>query len=182
MPDLGGIRDQQLIILDNKKPENMPEMARFYKVDLMQPTADAMVADILQRERADTVVHLAFRSNPSRRSADAHELEVIGTLNLLNASAAAAVKHVVVRSTTMAYGAHPLNPNYLTEDHPLRAAKKLQVCAGQSRGGSAGTALCQAVQGNHNDVAAVCSHLGADSQQLCHSLFAASRITDVVGI
>jgi UDP-glucose 4-epimerase len=51
-----------------------------------------------------------------------HELQVIGTLHLLHACAAQQIETIVVRSSTMVYGAHPLNPNYLTEKHPLRGS------------------------------------------------------------
>jgi UDP-glucose 4-epimerase len=65
-------------------------------------------------------VHLAFFSNPQRDSGYAHELESIGTLNLLAAAAAAGVAHVVIRSFTAAYGARGQNPAFLTEDLPLK--------------------------------------------------------------
>lgn len=108
--------DASLVVIDIKRPADLLKENKFYKVDLTQPTADALLADILNREQADTVIHLAFLSNPSRNQTYAHELEVIGTLNLLHACAEVKLRKLVVRSTTMVYGAHPANPNFLTED------------------------------------------------------------------
>lgn len=112
--------DFTLVVVDVKRPQELAKEHKFYKVDLTQPTADAVLADIFKREQVDTVVHMAFMSNPSRNQTYAHELEVIGTLNLLHAAAEVKLRKLVVRSTTMVYGAHPSNPNFLTEDMPLK--------------------------------------------------------------
>ncbi len=109
-----------IVVMDIKRPKQLAKANKFYKVDLTQPTADALIADILDREQVDTVLHLAFQANPSRNSTFAHELEVIGTLNLLHAAARHKLRKLIVRSSTMVYGAHPSNPNFLTEDMPLR--------------------------------------------------------------
>jgi UDP-glucose 4-epimerase len=44
-------------------------------------------------------------------------------MHVLNASRRTNVRKVVMRSTTWLYGAHPTNPNFLTEGHALRARK-----------------------------------------------------------
>jgi UDP-glucose 4-epimerase len=44
-------------------------------------------------------------------------------MHVLNAARRASVRKIVLRSTTQLYGAHPGNPNFLTESHPLRARK-----------------------------------------------------------
>jgi UDP-glucose 4-epimerase len=92
-----------------------------YEVDLTQPTAEARLAEILAAERVDTLVHLAFLASPSHGSAWAHELESLGTMQLLVAARKAHVRKLVAWSQTLLYGAHPSNPNFLTEKHPLRA-------------------------------------------------------------
>ncbi len=115
--------DAPLVVLDIKRPKELEREHKFYKVDLTQPTADAQLADILEREQVDTVIHMAFLASPSRDSTHAHELEVIGTLNLLHACARHKLRKLIVRSTSMVYGAHPSNPNFLTEEAPLRAPR-----------------------------------------------------------
>jgi UDP-glucose 4-epimerase len=96
--------------------------ARWREVDLTEPASDQRLLDAFREEEVDTVVHLAFFTSPRKDTTYAHELESIGTLNLLAAAAAAGVRHVVLRSWTAVYGARGQNPNYLTEDMPLQPA------------------------------------------------------------
>jgi UDP-glucose 4-epimerase len=92
----------------------------FVKLDLTQPTVDDELATLLGREAVDTVVHGAFLSHPTHASEWAHELEDVGTMHVLNACAGISPRRVVMVSTTLVYGAHPHNPNFLTEDAELR--------------------------------------------------------------
>src|SRR5262249_61193651 len=69
-------------------------------VDFTEPASDRRLLELLREEEVDTVVHAAFFTNPRRDSGYAHELESIGTLNLLAAAAAAGVRRVVMRSFT----------------------------------------------------------------------------------
>ena len=98
----------------------MDDRVRFSRVDLTDPTADSQIAEILQRQRAEALVHTAFRSSPTADLEMDHELETIGSLHVMNACAAAKVRRLVVASSTMLYGPWPDNPNFLTEEHPLR--------------------------------------------------------------
>lgn len=91
----------------------------FIKMNLTLPAADALLAEKLKDLGAKTVVHCALKNNPSQNPADAHELEVIGTINILSAIKAAQVEKIVVCSTTMVYGASSKNPNYISETAPL---------------------------------------------------------------
>jgi UDP-glucose 4-epimerase len=95
-----------------------------YDVDLTQPVAEERIAEILAAERVDTVVHLAFLASPTHASAWAHELESVGTMHVLNACRRSEVKKLVLWSQTVLYGAHPTNPNFLSERHPLRARRE----------------------------------------------------------
>ncbi|MBI3932805.1 MAG: NAD-dependent epimerase/dehydratase family protein [Acidobacteria bacterium] len=89
-------------------------------VDFSHPASDQQVLDVFREEGIDKVVHAAFFTNPQRDWAYAHELESIGTLNLLAAAAAAGVGHVVMRSFTAVYGARGQNPSFVTEERPLQ--------------------------------------------------------------
>jgi UDP-glucose 4-epimerase len=93
---------------------------RHREVDFTQPASDQRLLDVFRDEQVDTVVHTAFFTNPRRDGTYAHELESIGTLNLLAAAAAAGVSHVVLRSFTAVYGARGENPQFLTEERPLQ--------------------------------------------------------------
>ncbi len=90
------------------------------RTDLTDPDTYMRLAELLERERVDVVVHAAFRRDPTPDVELDHELETIGSLHLFHACEAAKVRRVVVASSTMAYGARADNPNFLTEAHPLR--------------------------------------------------------------
>ncbi|HKJ25897.1 MAG TPA: NAD-dependent epimerase/dehydratase family protein, partial [Myxococcota bacterium] len=113
-------RGIRVIGLDVRRPYRIAEKIRFQRIDLTEPTADARLAELLARERVDTVLHAAFRAQPSANREIDHELETIGSLHVMNACAAAKVGRLVFASSTMLYGPWPDNPNFLTEDHPLR--------------------------------------------------------------
>ena len=116
-------RYYKVLAVDVRKPTFPLHKTQFHKVDLTLPTADAELATIFKREGVDTVVHAAFLSSPTHATAWAHELESIGSMHVLNAAAESQVHKLVVWSQTLVYGAHPLNPNFLTEDHELRGDK-----------------------------------------------------------
>ena len=116
-------RYYKVLAIDVRKPSFPLHKTQFHKVDLTLPTADADLAAILSREGVDTFVHAAFLSSPTHAAAWAHELESIGTMHVLNACAECQVHKFVLWSQTIVYGAHPLNPNFLTEEHPLRGAE-----------------------------------------------------------
>jgi UDP-glucose 4-epimerase len=113
-------RYAKILALDIRKPSFPLDKTTFYKVDLTLPSADADLAAILASEQVDTLLHAAFLSSPTHATAWAHELEDIGTMHVLNACAEAGVRKFVLSSTTLVYGPHPLNPNFLTEDHDLK--------------------------------------------------------------
>jgi len=115
-------RDPNLRILgiDRHRPTRMDERVRFFRIDLTDPTADNQLAEVFHRERAEALVHTAFRTNSTADLETDHELETIGSLHVMNACAAAKVRKLVVASSTMLYGPWPDNPNFLTEEHPLR--------------------------------------------------------------
>ncbi len=117
-------RVRRIVSIDVESPTTAGQKSRIYDVDLTQPTAEERVAEIFAAEGVDTLVHLGFLASPTYTTAWAHEFESVGTMHLLNASRRTQVRKVVMRSQVLLYGAHPTNPNYLTEKHPLRASRK----------------------------------------------------------
>ncbi len=111
----------RIVALDVVATSPAARKTRSYEVDLTQPTAESRVAEILGAERADTVAHLAFLASPTHATAWAHELESLGTMHVTVAARHAQVRKLILLSHTWLYGAHPSNPNFLTEEHPLRA-------------------------------------------------------------
>ncbi|MFA6034316.1 MAG: NAD-dependent epimerase/dehydratase family protein [Myxococcota bacterium] len=117
---------KKIVAIDIRQPPLHMERMQYHKLDLTQPFADAELVRILKDEKVDCVAHLAFIGNPVHNSQWVHELEVIGTLKVLNACAVAKVGKFVMWSLTMVYGAHPSNPNFLREDHAKRGAPGVQ--------------------------------------------------------
>jgi UDP-glucose 4-epimerase len=84
------------------------------------PGVDLVVADLLDPAvlsaavlGADGVVHLAALPSVSRSIADpgaTHDVNVTGTLNVLEACRSSSVNHVIVASSSSVYGANPILP------------------------------------------------------------------------
>jgi UDP-glucose 4-epimerase len=113
-------RYSRVLALDIRPPSVHGAKIEFIKLDLTQPTVDADLATLLQNNNVDTFVHGAFLSHPTHAAEWAHELEDVGTMHVLNACAGIEPRRFVMISTTLVYGAHPKNPNFLTEDAELR--------------------------------------------------------------
>ena len=118
-------RVRRLVLIDRHAPALPLRNTGFHGVDLTATLADVALAEILTRERVDTVIHAAFHDVPRWDQEASHELEVLGTRALFRAIADnvrrdGTVGHVIVLGTTQSYGAFPDNPQYLAEDAPLR--------------------------------------------------------------
>ncbi|MGH7297953.1 MAG: NAD-dependent epimerase/dehydratase family protein, partial [Polyangiaceae bacterium] len=109
----------RIVAIDAAGVPSAGDKTRSYDVDLTQPAAEVRVAEIFAAERVDAVAHLAFLAEPTHATAWAHELESVGTMHVTVAAKQAQVHKLVVWSQTWLYGAHPSNPNFLTEKHPL---------------------------------------------------------------
>ena len=119
--------ERPILVIDIQKPPVEDRRIRFHRVDFTEPTADATLAGILKKEGCETFIHAAYLTNPTHDPAYAHELEAIGTMHVLHAAAEAGVRKLIVAGTTMSYGALPSNPNFLTEEHPLRASAQVSL-------------------------------------------------------
>ncbi len=113
-------RWRKVIAIDDHPPAHAGARTEHRPIDLTQPAAGPELTELLKSEGVDTLVHLGIES-PTHATAWAHEVEVIGTMRVVEACQAASIRKVVAASTTLLYGARPDNPNFLTEDHPLRA-------------------------------------------------------------
>src|SRR5690242_6096689 len=115
-------RYAKVLALDVRPPAALRPggKTRHVTIDLTQPTIEAEIATLLEREQVDTVVHDAYLSHPTHAHEWAHELEDVGTMHVLNACAEVAPPRLVMVTTMMVYGPHPANPNFLTETAELR--------------------------------------------------------------
>jgi UDP-glucose 4-epimerase len=114
-----------VVAFDIAPPPATLQGVRHRMVDLTLPAADQRLLNAFVEEEVDTVFHSAFFTDPRRDTAYSHELESIGTLNVVAAAVAAKVKHFVQRSFTAVYGAKGQNPNFLTEEHTPRPDERL---------------------------------------------------------
>lgn len=110
---------EAIVVADVRAPTAFRPKTTFAQLDVRDK---AGVRALLERERPDCVVHLAFLLNPIHDEAAMYDVDVNGTQNVLEAASAAGVGQMLVTSSTTAYGAFADNPVPLTEDDPVRGA------------------------------------------------------------
>ena len=104
-----------IVGLDTEPPHIELERTEFVRVDENY----SILSRIVDAANIDTIIHtfLVVNSNrvPSRRM---HEINVIGTMNLFAAASAAGspVRRVVVKSSSMVYGASAKDPVWFKEE------------------------------------------------------------------
>ncbi len=109
--------------LDSRRPAQPVEGARFIEADIRDP----VIATLIPREEVDTVVHnqIVRRPGPGMSSRTMHDINVIGTLQLLTAcEGSPGIRTIVIRGSAGIYGAEPHAPQFFTEEmarlFPLR--------------------------------------------------------------
>jgi UDP-glucose 4-epimerase len=110
----------RIVVLDTLHPGTAGPKISFYSLDLTQPAVDARLSEVLQAEQVDTFVHLSPLESPIHATAWAHELERSGTMQVLHACHKRQISKLVVTSSTLVYGPHRENPNFLRESQTLR--------------------------------------------------------------
>lgn len=109
----------RVIGLDVEPPQPPVEGLDYVQADIRNP----LLADLLRVEKVDSICHLAFVHSDGRSEA-AFDYNVMGTMKVAGAAAAADVPNVILKSSTMVYGAHPHNSAFLHEDAPLRGSRR----------------------------------------------------------
>jgi UDP-glucose 4-epimerase len=85
---------------------------------------------IVRATQVDTIVHTFLETNSVNVPARVlHEINVIGTLNLLAAAgtAGSSVRQVVVKSSTHVYGAAETDPAWFSEDTPRKSPVRTRL-------------------------------------------------------
>lgn len=107
--------DVELVIgLDTDEPKVRLERTEYVRAD----ESYSILSRIVRATRVDTIAHTFMvvdsTQMPARRL---HEINVIGTMNLFAAASAvdSTVRKVVVKSSTLVYGATPRDPRWFTE-------------------------------------------------------------------
>jgi UDP-glucose 4-epimerase len=109
--------------LDERPPRARLERTEFLEADIRNP----IVTKLIPQARVDTVVHnkIVRRPGPGMSSRSAHDINVIGSLQLLAAcEKAETLRAIVVRGSAGVYGSEPAAPQFFTEEmarlYPLR--------------------------------------------------------------
>lgn len=114
-------RGFEVLIVDDLstgRKENIPQGARFFQMDIRSPQAAQLLAD----EKVELLVHHAAQMDVRRSVADPlfdADVNILGTLNLLESGRRSRLKQVIFASTGGAmYGEQEEFP--ATEAHPAR--------------------------------------------------------------
>jgi len=128
--------DLQVIIgLGTKDPVVPLQRAEFVRTD----QEHTILSRIVRATQVDTVVHTFLVMDSTRGPGrKLHDVNVIGTMNLLAAAGArdSPVRHVVMKSSTLVYGASAKDPNVFGEDtareHPPGSALEASLIEAES--------------------------------------------------
>jgi UDP-glucose 4-epimerase len=101
--------------IDLRKDPRVP--CDFHVMDIRDPSLTAF----LGQKQITHVVHLAAVLKDSGDRQRDYDIDVNGSRNVLDACVGAGVRHLTVTSSGAAYGYHPDNPEWIDEEHPLRA-------------------------------------------------------------
>jgi UDP-glucose 4-epimerase len=107
-----------VIGLDDKPPAEDIKGLDFIQADIRNP----LLTELLRQEAVDTVCHLAFIDS-TRPNEQAFDINVMGSMQVLAAAAAAGVRKIVLQSSTLVYGAQATNSAFLRENHPLNGSR-----------------------------------------------------------
>lgn len=115
-----------IVGLDRVEPTVRLERTEYVRTD----ESYSILSRIVKAARIDTIVHTFLVVDSTQmRSRTIHEINVIGTMNLFAAASApdSTVRNVVVKSSTLVYGADPRDPTWFTESSRRSAVPKSTV-------------------------------------------------------
>jgi UDP-glucose 4-epimerase len=109
--------------MDERPPRARLERMDFIEADIRNP----VIAKLIPQAEVDTIVHnkIIRRPGPGMSGRAAHDINVIGSLQLLAAcEKAPTLRAIVVRGSAGVYGSEPAAPQFFTEEmarrYPLR--------------------------------------------------------------
>jgi UDP-glucose 4-epimerase len=111
----GNPRVELVVGVDTRDPRLPLEKTEFVRAD----SSYSILQRIVRATQVDTILHTHLLVDSAANSGRAlHEVNVIGTMNLLAAAGAAgsSVRKVVVKSSTLVYGSNFADPFFFRED------------------------------------------------------------------
>jgi UDP-glucose 4-epimerase len=119
--------DVEVIVgLDTREPTVPLDRTEFVRTDHNY----SILSRIVRATQVDTILHTFLVVDSTRATASQlHEINVIGTMNLLAASGASesSVRHIVVKSSALVYGASWQDPAWFREEMPRVGPAKSRV-------------------------------------------------------
>src|SRR5438477_8355974 len=115
-----------IVGLDTQEPRVELERTEYVRAD----QSYSILARIVRATQVDTILHTFLVVDSTRMSGRSlHEVNVIGTMNLLAAAAAAdsSVRHIVVKSSTLIYGSSYQDPVWFREEMGRIAPPRTRV-------------------------------------------------------
>jgi len=119
-------RVEVVVGVDTHDPRLPLEKTEFVRAD----SSYSILHRIVQATRVDTIVHTHLMVDSTLASSrEAHEINVIGTSNLVAAAGApgSAVRKLVVKSSTLVYGANYADPFFFREDTPRTRKPRTEI-------------------------------------------------------
>jgi UDP-glucose 4-epimerase len=143
---------EYVVGLDTKRPKAPLRSTELIEADIRDPA----IARLIEPTGVDTVVHnqIVRQPGPAMSARSAHDINVIGSLQLLAAcERVETLRAIVVRGSAGIYGSEPAAPQFFTEDmvrlYPLRTRFQRDVAEIEN--------LFETFRRRHEDV--VCSML-----------------------
>lgn len=115
-----------IVGLDTREPRVPLERTEFVRAD----SGYSILQRIVQATQVDTILHTHLIVDSTRVSGRVlHEINVIGTMNLLAAAGmpGSPVRNVVIKSSGLVYGANDRDPYFFREESPRTSAPRTNV-------------------------------------------------------
>jgi UDP-glucose 4-epimerase len=112
--------------VDTREPRLPLERTEFVKAD----PSYSILNRIVHATEVDTILHTHLIVDSTQVSGRTlHEVNVIGTMNLLAAAGAAgsSIRKLVVKGSTLVYGSNPADPHFFREDTPRTRPARTSV-------------------------------------------------------
>ena len=120
LQDCGAV--EYVLATDIRKPSApLAERVEFVRQDITKP-----FPRLFSERGIDSVVHLAYALAPSRNRELCRLVNIAGADHVIEAALNADAGRLIYLSSSSVYGAHPDNPEGLTEDDPVRPARGFQ--------------------------------------------------------
>lgn len=117
---------EMIVGLDSVDPVLPLQRTEFVKAD----SSYSILSRIVQATEVDTIIHAHLYVDSTELSGRAlHEMNVIGTMNMLAAAGAAGstVQKIVVKSSTLVYGSNYKDPAFFREETPRSRPPRTRV-------------------------------------------------------